>query len=122
MRRSLQAVLLVLGIACVAVGLLGIAVPVLPTTPFLLLAAFLFARSSPRWHRWLLTNPVCGEYVRCYVERRAMRRGHKIVTLALLWVGIGSTIAFATSTLWLRLVLAAVAIAVTVHVLLIRSE
>jgi hypothetical protein len=95
---------------------------VLPTTPFLLLAAFLFARSSPRWHRWLLTNPVCGDYVRCYVERRAMRRRHKIVTLAFLWVGIGSTIAFATSTLWLRLVLAAVAIAVTIHVSLIRSE
>ena len=122
MRRSLRVVLLILGIVCVAVGLLGIAVPVLPTTPLLLLAAFLFARSSPRCHHWLLTNPLCGDYVRCYVERRAMRRRHKILTLALLWVGIGSTIAFATSTLWLRLILAAVAIAVTIHVLLIQSE
>jgi hypothetical protein len=122
MRRSLQAVLLVLGIACVAVGLLGIAVPVLPTTPLLLLAAFLFARSSPRCHHWLLTNPLCGDYVRRYLERRAMRRRHKILTLALLWVGIGCSIAFATSTLWLRLILAAVAIAVTIHVMLIQSE
>lgn len=122
MSRSLRAVLLVLGIACVAVGLLGIVVPVLPTTPFLLLAAFFFARSSPRWHRWLMANPLCGDYVRCYVERRAMRQRHKIVTLALLWAGIGSSIAFAASTLWLRLILAAVAIAVTIHVLLIRSE
>jgi hypothetical protein len=122
MRRSLRVLLLVLGIVCVAVGVLGIAVPVLPTTPLLLLAAFLFARSSPRCHHWLLTNPLCGDYVRRYLERRAMRRRHKIVTLALLWVGIGSTIAFAASTLWLRLVLAAVAVAVTVHVLLIQSE
>lgn len=105
-----------------AVGVVGIFVPILPTTPFLLLAAFLFARSSERWHRWLLTNRLCGDYVRRYVERRAMSRRHKIVTLVLLWGGIGCSTAFAVSALWVRLLLGAVAAGVTAHVFTIRSE
>jgi len=107
---------------CVALGLAGLAVPILPTTPFLLLAAFLFARSAPRAHRWLLENRLFGDYVRRYVERRAMRRAHKMATLALLWVAIGASIALATDLLWLRLLLGAVAVGVSVHILAIRSE
>jgi uncharacterized membrane protein YbaN (DUF454 family) len=106
----------------VAVGVAGIVVPILPTTPFLLLAAFLFARSSERCHRWLLTNRLCGDYVRRYVERRAMSRRHKVMTLVLLWGTITASIVFAASLWWLRLLLAVIAVAVTIHVLTIRSE
>jgi uncharacterized membrane protein YbaN (DUF454 family) len=121
-KRSVRPLLIAAGVLCVAVGVVGILVPILPTTPFLLLAAFLFARSSERCHRWLLTNRLCGDYVRRYVERRAMSRRHKIVTLVLLWGGIGSSIVFAVSALWVRLLLGAVAAGVTAHILAIRSE
>ncbi len=122
MRRSTRYALIGAGILCVCFGVVGIVVPVLPTTPFLLLAAFLFGRSSHRCHRWLLSNRLCGDYVRRYVERRAMSRRHKLVTLVLLWSGIGCSIAFAVQILWVRLVLAAIAAAVTAHILAIRSE
>jgi uncharacterized membrane protein YbaN (DUF454 family) len=122
MRRSTRYALIGAGILCVSFGVLGIVVPVLPTTPFLLLAAFLFARSCHRCHRWLLSNRLCGDYVRRYVERRAMSRRHKLFTLVLLWSGIGCSIALAVQILWVRLLLAAVAAAVTAHILAIRSE
>ncbi|MDD4904210.1 MAG: YbaN family protein [Candidatus Bipolaricaulis sp.] len=122
MKRSTQSLLIVAGALCVAVGVVGILLPILPTTPFLLLAAFLFARSSSRCHRWLLTNRLCGDYVRRYLEHRAMSRRHKIVTLILLWTGIGCSIALAVSALWLRLLLGVVAVAVTIHILAIRSQ
>lgn len=68
----LMAGLLVLGL-----GLLGVVLPVLPTTPFLLLAAACFAKSSPRLHRWLLGHPVFGPPIRNWVENSAITRPAK---------------------------------------------
>jgi hypothetical protein len=60
------------GFVCVGLGVLGIPLPLLPTTPFLLLAAFCFARSSPRWHRWLVEHRVLGSYIAAFRERRGL--------------------------------------------------
>ncbi len=109
------------GAACVALGVAGIFLPVMPTTPFLLLAAVCYARSSPRFYRWLITNRWCGAYIRNYWEGRGISRLHKSATLLLLWLGMGATITFFISLWWLKLVLAGIAVAVTVHVLLIRT-
>jgi hypothetical protein len=117
-----RVVLLVLGFLCVGLAGLGIALPVLPTTPFLLLAAFFFARSSPRFHSWLLSNRVFGTYLRNYYEGRFMRPLHKAVTLALLWVTLGLTAWLVVEALWLRIVLGAVALGVTAHLLALRSR
>lgn len=117
----LRAVLLALGFLCVGLAGLGLALPVLPTTPFLLLAAFFFARSSPRLNSWLLSNRVFGAYLRNYYEGRFMQPLHKAVTLILLWVTLGLTAWLAVSALWLRILLAAVAVGVTVHLLTLRS-
>jgi len=102
--------------------MLGVFVPLLPTTPFLLLAAFLYARSSERFHTWLLTNRWFGEYIRRYCERRSMTRRHKAFTLGLLWTVIGLSAAFVVSEWWARLLLAAVAVGVTTHLFWIPSE
>ena len=69
-----QSVYLVLGIINVALGTAGIFLPLLPTTPFLLLAAFLFARSSGRWHSWLLTHPQLSPYIHAF-RRKSGRSG-----------------------------------------------
>jgi len=109
------------GVICVVFGVIGIFIPVLPTTPFLLLAAFLFARSSDRALHWLLNNRLFGAYIRNYREGKGMAARDKIVTLALLWLTIGLSMLFATQNLWIRLGLLIVAAGVTFHLLRIKT-
>lgn len=116
-----QAAGIVGGSACVALGLVGMFLPVLPTTPFLLLAAVCYARSSPRLYRWLLTNRWFGEYIRNYREGRGMTRSHKTAVLLLLWLSIGSSAVFAIQLWWMRLLLLGIAAGVTVHILKIPT-
>jgi uncharacterized membrane protein YbaN (DUF454 family) len=72
---------LVLGIIAVALGVIGMALPLLPTVPFMLLAAFFFARSNPRWEQRLLDDPRFGPHIRAWRERRAIGRSAKIAAL-----------------------------------------
>ena len=75
---------LVLGWVCVALGVLGAFLPLLPTTVFLLIAAWAFSRSSQRWHRWLREHAHFGEVVRSWEEHHAMpRRAKRVAFLAL---------------------------------------
>jgi hypothetical protein len=117
MKGTTRYLLVLLGVCCVALGTVGVFVPILPTTPFLLLAAFLFARSSTRCHRWLLSNRLCGSYLRRYVEDRSMRRGHKAFTLVALWVALGCSMAFMVPCTWARILLGAIGVGVSAHVL-----
>jgi hypothetical protein len=71
-------ILIGLGFASVGMGVLGIVLPLLPTTPFLLLAAYLFARSSGRWHRWLLNHRTLGPYVHAFRNRTGLTRTQKL--------------------------------------------
>lgn len=73
-----RAVFLVLGIVNVALGVAGILLPLLPTTPFLLLAAYLFARSSDRWHNWLLSQKHLGPYIHAFRDRTGLTRTQKL--------------------------------------------
>jgi uncharacterized membrane protein YbaN (DUF454 family) len=109
------------GILAVGLGVVGIFVPLLPTTPFLLLAAACFARSSPRLHAWLLNNRWFGSYIRHYREHRAISLPAKVVSLALLWGVIGYTAIAVVTALWLRVLLAAIAIGVTIHLLGLKT-
>lgn len=103
------------GLTCVALGVLGIFVPLMPTTPFLLLAAFFFSKSSPRFLHWLLHNRWFGPYIRNYREGRGMPLRAKIVTLGLMWVTMSVT-AYFLPWWWARGLLLAVAVGVTVYV------
>jgi hypothetical protein len=93
----------------------------LPTTPFLLLAAFCFARSSERLHQWLINHRLFGSYIRNYQEYRAITKQVKIVTLILLWGTIGYAIVAVLNLWYLRILLLLVAVGVTVHVLLLKT-
>ncbi len=73
----MRALWLALGGLFLGLGLLGVVLPVLPTTPFLLLAAGCFAKSSPRLHGWLLGHPVFGPPIRNWEENGAISRGAK---------------------------------------------
>lgn len=122
MRQIWRFLLVLGGTICVALGVIGIFLPLLPTTPFLLLAAVLYARGSKRLHRWLLGNRWLGEYLRRYVEHRSMTRRHKAFSLIMLWVVIGSSVTLWITGWWPRLLLGLVAIGVTLHLLRISSE
>jgi uncharacterized protein len=116
-----KAVLVTAGVAAVGLGAIGVCVPLLPTTPFLLLAAACFVRSSDRLYAWLIHHRWFGSYIRNYREHRAVTLGAKIVTLTLLWTVIGYSAVWVVRAWWLRAVLGAVAVGVTLHVLHLKT-
>jgi len=113
--------LMVIGVIAVVLGSIGVFVPLLPTTPFLLLAAACFIRSSERLYTWLIQHRWFGSYIRDYYEHRAMTLRAKMVALALLWTVIGYSGMAVASSWWLRLVMALVAVSVTIHLLRLRT-
>jgi len=120
-KKILQKVLIVAGTISVILGVIGIFVPVLPTTPFLLLAAACYLRSSERFYKWLMNNRLFGSYIKNYLEGKGMSLTVKIYTLVFLWAAIGLSIILVSENTILDIVLLAVALGVTVHILLIRT-
>jgi len=116
-----RAFLVVCGFIAVGLGIVGIILPLLPTTPFLLLASFCFIRSSDRFYHWLLNNRLLGTYIRDYVEKKAIKRNVKWATLVILWGTILLSISMVGFTLWRTLLLLTIAIGVTVHIVLLRN-
>ena len=116
-----RVILIGTGTASLVVGIVGIFLPLLPTTPFLLLAAACYARSSRRFYSWLISNRLFGDYIRNYLERKGVPLRVKVSSLALLWITIGCSAAFATDTLWVRIILVVIAIGVTAHILSLRT-
>lgn len=115
---------LVAGLICVALGAIGIMLPILPTTPFLLAAAACFCKSSTRMYNWLLNNKWFGEYIRNYREGKGIPLKTKITALTVLWITIViSTVFFLNRILPPQLVLPmqltmlAVAVGVSIHVI-----
>ena len=109
--------LVVLGFLSLAIGIFGIVIPLLPTTPFLLLSAACFLKGSDRMYRWLMNHKLFGEYIRNFREKKAIPLKTKVFAISLLWITILFSIFFMVESIYLRIMLAAIAIAVTVHIL-----
>ena len=120
--KFIQILLLTLGTIFVAVGITAIFIPVIPTTPFLLLAAVLYAKSSKKFYFWLLNNKICGKFIKDYKEGRGIPLKFKILTIILLWITIGSTIVFSINILWVKILLFLIAIGVTIHIIRIKPK
>ena len=113
--RLLKSVLISIGTLSVFLGFLGIFIPLLPTTPFLLLAAACYIRSSDRFYQWLIDNKWLGRYIRDYHEKRGMKLRSKIFSLSILWITIACSVIFATDNNILRVFLVLIALGVTIH-------
>lgn len=99
-----RVLLIIVGWICVVLATLGVVLPLLPTTPFLLLAAWCFARSSPRFHHWLLQRSWFGSYLRHWQQHRALPKGAKPKAVALILVTFAVSIYF-VPLLWVRILL-----------------
>lgn len=114
-------VLFVTGSVALVLGIIGVFVPLLPTTPFLLLAAACFIRSSPRAYRWLMGNRLLGGYIRSYRSGAGIPLRVKVFTLCLLWLTIGYSAVYIVQNVWVRVGLGLIAVAVTAHIVAIRT-
>ena len=100
--RTVRWAYVALGTLLVAIGLVGIVVPGLPTTVFLLMAAALYARSSERMYVWLLRNRFFGKYIRDWREHRSIPRGTKIFILTVMMAAVTLSAIFGVEPWWLR--------------------
>lgn len=114
-------VYIALGSVFTVLGIIGVFLPLLPTTPFLLLAATLYLRSSNKLYVWLLNQPLLGPYIRNFMEHRAIPLHAKIIAVGLLWVTMLYCIHFAVSALWLKLLLSLLAVGITVYILSFKT-
>lgn len=116
----LKPVLMTIGLLATGLGALGVVLPILPTTPFLLLAVFCFARSSTRMNNYLINHRVFGRYISNYYNH-AMTPRHKARTLAVLWFGIVvSCLLLGRTVTWI--VLPIIAGLVSIHILRLRPD
>ena len=115
--KPIRLLLLVAGSLSLILGLVGLFVPVLPTTPFLLVSAACYARGSHRFYDWLIHHPWFGEYIRNYREGKGIEKRHKTAALVLLWSTILASAIFFVNAWWLRGILVAIASGVTIHLL-----
>jgi uncharacterized membrane protein YbaN (DUF454 family) len=104
------------GCLAVLLGIAGIFLPLLPTTPFLLLASACFARGSDRLHNWLLSHGTLGLYLRNFEAGRGIPARAKVLALVMMWSSIGYA-AWRYPLWWIRVLLLLVAVGVTIYLL-----
>jgi len=119
--RLVRWLYIAVGSLLVGIGILGIILPLLPSTIFFLLAAGCYGKSSPGAYRWLTTNRWFGRHLRDYREERGATVAAKAYSVGSLWLGIGLTGYFVVEDLWIRLTLLGIAAAVTVHLVTLRT-
>jgi len=113
---------LVSGILLVAIGVIGIFLPILPTTIFLILASACFVKGSPRANEWLRNHKILGIYLKNYQDKSGLTIKAKVLNVALLWIMILSSAYFFTEEFYIRLLLLAIAVGVTIHLLMVKTK
>ena len=112
----------ILGFTSLTLGIIGIVVPILPTTPFLLLSSYLFLNSSEKLYNRLRNNKILGQYIKDFQDDKAIPLKVKISSISLLWITISISAIFFVHILWLKLLLFAIAIGVTIHILHYKTK
>jgi len=114
-------VLIIAGTLSLGLGIVGIFLPLLPTTPLLLLSATCYARSSKRFYNWLLNNKWFGNYIKNYREGKGVPLKVKFLSISFLWIAIGYAVIFVVHILLGRIILILIAVGVTIHILSIKT-
>jgi len=114
--------LIILGTISLILGIIGAFLPLLPTTPFLLLTSYLYLKSSPKAYNWLINHKTFGPYILNYQEKKIIPIRAKISSLVLLWLSILGSIFFVVDNLWIKGLLLLIAIGVTIHISSFKSK
>ena len=120
--KFLKIILATFGLISMFLGILGIFIPLLPTTPFLLLSATLFMKSSTRLYNWLLNHKYLGKHIQNYLIHRSIPIKTKITTLLFLWLTILLSVFLWVEKPIFKFLLLFIAIAVSIHILSFKSK
>lgn len=120
-KKFYKYILIGLGWFFVAMGIVGIFLPLMPTTIFFILAAALFARSSEKFYNWLINHPKFGKFIRDYREKRGMPLKSKIIAISMLFITIGSSAYFFTEKISIRILLIVIAIGVSAYIVSLKT-
>lgn len=119
--KIFRIVLIIIGTISLFLGVIGIFIPLLPTTPFLLLSAACYARSSKKFYKWLLGNKYFGEYIRNYREKKGIPLRIKIYSITLLWITILISVFLFVEMLIIKMLLVAIAFLVSIHIISLKT-
>jgi hypothetical protein len=120
--KFIRGLTLACGFLFTFLAFLGALLPLLPTTPFLILAAACFHRSSPRFYKLIMNNRYFGHYLRDYQSGKGIPLRIKMASIAFLWVSSIVSVFCFVPFLWLKILILAMTIGITVHIFLIRSK
>lgn len=110
------------GVLLVAIGVIGIFLPILPTTIFLILASACFIKSSPKANEWLRNHKILGVYIKNYQDGAGLTVKSKIFNITFLWIMILISALFFTDLWYIQVLLLAIAVGVTIHLLMIKTR
>ncbi|MBQ8811459.1 MAG: YbaN family protein [Bacteroidales bacterium] len=113
----MKMILTIVGLISLALGITGIFLPVLPTTPFLLLSAALFLKSNKGLYDWLLDHPRLGTYIRNFMEYKAIPLRIKILSVSMVWMTLSYCAIFVAEHWLFRVFFIVLAIGITIHIL-----
>ena len=114
--KTKKIILIVIGWLALALGVIGIVLPLLPTTPFVLLSAACFANSSPRFHQWLLSHKFFGPIIRNFKSGQGVPRKVRNSTIVLIWITMGISM-LVVAKLWSTILLCCIGLGVTIYLL-----
>lgn len=113
---------LISGFLLVAIGVIGIFLPLLPTTIFLILASICFLKSSPKANEWLRNHKILGVYIDNYQNKSGLTFKSKLINIIILWFSVSFSALLFTEELYIRILLLAIAIGVTIHLVMIKTK
>jgi uncharacterized protein len=114
---SFRWIVFIFGWVSIVAGVIGLFLPVVPTVPFLLLAAACFARSSERFHSWLVNHTHLGPLISDYLVSRSIPLRARRLAICMVWISFPSSAFLFVSNIWLKVLLISVAIAVTLYLM-----
>ena len=120
-KNAYKFLLIAAGWIFVVLGVIGIFLPLMPTTIFFILAAACFARSSEKFYNWLIYHPKFGKFIRDYWEHRGMPLKSKIIAVAMVIISIGSSALFFAEKTYLKILLVVIAIGVSVYIISLKT-
>lgn len=117
----MKTLFIILGSITLALGIIGIFLPLLPTTPFLLLSAALWVKGSPKLYNWLLQHRHLGPYIRNFREHKAIPLRAKIISVSMVWITLLYCTFFISENTWLRISFILLAAGISWHILSYRT-